>query len=174
VAARVRIPLGVLTRSHWSRGEVGVHAGLSSRRSRVRVPSGPLKSKDLNRSSARSQTSNLRVGARSFSYGPVAQSAEHTPEKRGVTGSTPVWTTSSTGRPEASSLWSVAIFGCSSALASDRQYPRSRCRTTISASVPRILCFDLANPGQSSSSERSSLPLRHSGSLAEVTVIPCW
>jgi hypothetical protein len=58
VAARVRIPLGVLvpqhTRHHTasapqqgtarprSRGEVGVHAGLSSRRSRVRVPSGPL------------------------------------------------------------------------------------------------------------------------------------
>ena len=27
--------------SLWSRGEAGVHAGLSSRRSRVRVPSGP-------------------------------------------------------------------------------------------------------------------------------------
>lgn len=46
VAARVRIPLGVLTTGQlvtaWSRGEVGVHAGLSSRRSRVQVPSGPL------------------------------------------------------------------------------------------------------------------------------------
>ncbi len=49
--------------------QLGVHAGLSSRRSRVQIPSGP-----------QSQ----------MPYGLVAQLVERTPEKREVTGSTPV------------------------------------------------------------------------------------
>ncbi len=50
--------------------QLGVHAGLSSRRSRVQIPSGPP-----------------------VSHGRVAQLAERAPEKREVTGSTPVPTT---------------------------------------------------------------------------------
>ena len=57
----------------------GVHAGLSSRRSRVQVPSGPL-------------AHEPPQGGRD-ALGRVAQLAEHAPEKRGVTGSTPVSTT---------------------------------------------------------------------------------
>ena len=54
----------------------GVHAGLSSRRSRVQIPSGPQ---------------GPSTGGRDF--GRVAQLAERAPEKREVTGSTPVPTT---------------------------------------------------------------------------------
>ncbi len=88
VAARVRIPLGV---QHISPGPVvksGVHAGLSSRRSRVQVPSGPLGG----RRKAAFATERLVTPA--SRHGRVAQLAEHAPEKRGVTGSTPVSTTS--------------------------------------------------------------------------------
>ena len=53
--------------------QLGVHVGLSSRRSRVQIPSGP-------------QT-DISVGGR------VAQLVERAPEKREVTGSTPVSTT---------------------------------------------------------------------------------
>ncbi len=52
--------------------QLGVHAGLSSRRPRVQIPSGPPVV---------------------FHSGRVAQLVEHTPEKRGVTGSKPVPTT---------------------------------------------------------------------------------
>ena len=41
VAARVRIPLGVRSSHHGPVVQFGVHAGLSSRRSRVQIPSGP-------------------------------------------------------------------------------------------------------------------------------------
>ncbi len=88
VAARVRIPLGV--RTHNSPGPVvksGVHAGLSSRRSRVQVPSGPLQGR---REAALCAERVPVLGAR---HGRVAQLAEHTPEKRGVRGSTPRSTT---------------------------------------------------------------------------------
>ena len=51
--------------------QFGVHAALSRRRSRVQIPSGP-------------------PGSSGSRPGRVAQSAEHAPEKRGVTGSTPV------------------------------------------------------------------------------------
>jgi hypothetical protein len=92
VAARVRIPLGVQSDqvvSTRSRGEVGVHAGLSSRRSRVRVPSGPPSMADRHcLVDQPEQSGDL--------HGRVAQLAEHTPEKRGVTGSTPVSTTNTT------------------------------------------------------------------------------
>ena len=54
--------------------QLGVHAALSRRRSRVQIPSGPP---------------NTLTGVRCR----VAQLVEHTPEKRGVTGSTPVSTT---------------------------------------------------------------------------------
>src|SRR5215212_152339 len=74
VAARVRIPLGVRTYATGPVVKSGVHAGLSSRRSRVQVPSGPL----------------THLGG---AAGRVAQSAERPPEKRKVTGSTPVSTT---------------------------------------------------------------------------------
>ena len=109
VAARVRIPLGVrntviynlisaitimffndqsveFMSSLWSRGEAGVHAGLSSRRSRVRVPSGPPSMADRHCLVDQPEQSGGL-------HGRVAQLAEHTPEKRGVTGSTPVSTT---------------------------------------------------------------------------------
>ena len=55
--------------------QLGVHAALSRRRSRVQIPSGPL------------------GVPRDNEPGRVAQLVEHTPEKRGVTGSTPVSTT---------------------------------------------------------------------------------
>ena len=125
MAARVRIPLGVLVRlfTVWSRGEAGVHAGLSSRRSRVRVPSGPLNQKfevvlqcevakcgEVVRNLCHSdepftgeerctpeptskRAKRAEMACEAIEYGRVAQSAEHTPEKRGVTGSTPVSTT---------------------------------------------------------------------------------
>jgi hypothetical protein len=53
----------------WSCGEVGVHAGLSHRRSRVRVPSAPP------------------------CFEPLAQLVEHLTFNQGVTGSSPVWLT---------------------------------------------------------------------------------
>ena len=56
--------------------QFGVHAGLSSRRSRVQIPSGPP----------------LPLFVRAL-RGRVAQLAERAPEKREVTGSTPVPTT---------------------------------------------------------------------------------
>ena len=95
VAARVRIPLGVQYRpvvSTRSRGEAGVHAGLSSRRSRVRVPSGPplLAVFSVNKTVVQA---TVWFGNSRTANGRVAQLAEHTPEKRGVTGSTPVSTT---------------------------------------------------------------------------------
>ena len=58
--------------------QFGVHAGLSSRRSRVQIPSGPPLS-----------SSPLPSGDRR-QHGWVAQLAERAPEKREVTGSTPV------------------------------------------------------------------------------------
>ena len=63
--------------------QLGVHAGLSSRRSRVQIPSGPL----------------ARVsGTPENDYGRVAQLVERAPEKREVTGSMPVPTTTSSRR----------------------------------------------------------------------------
>jgi len=75
-----------------SRGEAGVHAGLSSRRSRVRVPSGPplLAVFSVNETVVKA---TVWFGNSRTANGRVAQLAEHTPEKRGVTGSTPVSTT---------------------------------------------------------------------------------
>ena len=67
--------------------QFGVHAGLSSRRSRVQIPSGPLWSNDHRR----------RPGN---TWGRVAQLAERPPEKRKVTGSTPVPTTRETPAPQ--------------------------------------------------------------------------
>ena len=58
--------------------QFGVHAGLSRRRSRVQIPSGP-------------------PTPRSRDLGRVAQLAERPPEKRKVTGSTPVPTTTQRG-----------------------------------------------------------------------------
>ena len=103
VAARVRIPLGVRRNCvEYISGPVvksGVHAGLSSRRSRVQVPSGPQQRATRRRKMA----SGFSVGQPipntgverqiRCQHGRVAQLAEHTPEKRGVTGSTPVSTT---------------------------------------------------------------------------------
>ena len=56
--------------------QLGVHAGLSSRRSRVQIPSGPP-----------------AASTRSAERGRIAQLVERAPEKREVTGSTPVPTT---------------------------------------------------------------------------------
>jgi hypothetical protein len=61
--------------------QLGVHAALSRRRSRVQIPSGPPPSSDPPRA----------VGVRL--PGRVAQLVERAPEKREVTGSTPVPTT---------------------------------------------------------------------------------
>ena len=90
VTARVRIPLGVRNTylNSWSRGEVGVHAGLSSRRSRVRVPSGPLGAAE-----GRPRCVCGVISVPAHVAGRVAQLAERPPEKRKVTGSTPVSTT---------------------------------------------------------------------------------
>ncbi len=77
-ATGIRIPLGA------QRGGVvksGVHAGLSSRRSRVQIPSLP-------------PSSNARV-ARPERFGQVAQLVEHRSEKPGVGGSIPPLTTTS-------------------------------------------------------------------------------
>ena len=56
----------------WSCGEVGVHAGLSHRRSRVRVPSAPP------------------VNLISLSNAGVAQLVEHLTCNQGVVGSSPI------------------------------------------------------------------------------------
>jgi hypothetical protein len=61
--------------------QLGVHAALSRRRSRVQIPSGPLPSSDP------------LQAARTRLPGRVAQLVERAPEKREVTGSTPVPTT---------------------------------------------------------------------------------
>ena len=80
VAARVRIPLGVRIHDsrHWSRGEVW-----SSRR--------PVKPEVAGSSPV--GTAHPPVVERVGMRGRVAQSAERPPEKRKVTGSTPVSTT---------------------------------------------------------------------------------
>jgi hypothetical protein len=62
--------------------QLGVHAGLSSRRSRVQIPSGPPPGNPVTAG---------KLGA--AHRGRVAQLAERAPEKREVTGSTPVPTT---------------------------------------------------------------------------------
>jgi hypothetical protein len=80
VAARVRIPLGVHITTTGPVVKSGVHAGLSSRRSRVQVPSGP-------------QRHRCARARRQRADGRVAQSAERPPEKRKVPGSTPGSTT---------------------------------------------------------------------------------
>ena len=61
--------------------QLGVHAALSRRRSRVQIPSGPRPG-----SSVAQRRSSLVPGR-------VAQLVERAPEKREVTGSTPVPTT---------------------------------------------------------------------------------
>ena len=127
VAARVRIPLGVRRNCvEYISGPVvksGVHAGLSSRRSRVQVPSGPQQRATRHRK----MTSGFSVGQpipntgveRQIRclHGRVAQLAEHTPEKRGVTGSTPVSTTEIALRPEGVPLWiQTSVIGSGSQL----------------------------------------------------------
>ena len=68
--------------------QLGVHAGLSSRRSRVQIPSGPR---------AELAVAEGALGTDSLATrGRVAQLAERAPEKREVTGSTPVPTTEDT------------------------------------------------------------------------------
>jgi hypothetical protein len=61
--------------------QLGVHAALSRRRSRVQIPSGPPP-----------ESPGLYDG-RTWLPGRVAQLVERAPEKREVTGSTPVPTT---------------------------------------------------------------------------------
>ena len=63
--------------------QLGVHAALSRRRSRVQIPSGPPPS------------SHPPRAGRAWLPGRVAQLVERAPEKREVTGSTPVPTTGS-------------------------------------------------------------------------------
>ena len=65
----------------------GVHAGLSSRRSRVQIPSGPPNDPRWRGSAS------IRAGNGRLDHGRIAQLVERTPEKREVTGSTPVPTT---------------------------------------------------------------------------------
>ena len=107
VAARVRIPLGVHINTTGPVVKSGVHAGLSSRRSRVQVPSGP-------------QRHRCAKAQRERADGRVAQSAERPPEKRKVPGSTPGSTTSvcpavgCSARPSA---------GVSAPIAGNRRYP---------------------------------------------------
>ncbi len=113
VAARVRIPLGVRRESviHiWSRGEVW-----SSRRpvkpevagsSPVGTAAGGHSSSQdggwlfcRNNGCRMPGSTSTRSSRRTrHQHGRVAQLAEHTPEKRGVTGSTPVSTTSGRAR----------------------------------------------------------------------------
>ncbi len=66
--------------------QLGVHAGLSSRRPRVQIPSGPPTPPPFAGGRRRSL-------ARGNGHGRIAQLVERTPEKREVTGSTPVPTT---------------------------------------------------------------------------------
>jgi hypothetical protein len=61
--------------------QLGVHAALSRRRSRVQIPSGPP------------PRSGPPSGGGAWVPGRVAQLVERAPEKREVTGSTPVPTT---------------------------------------------------------------------------------
>ncbi len=101
VAARVRIPLGVHINTTGPVVKSGVHAGLSSRRSRVQVPSGPQRHRcaraQRQRASGRVAQSAERPPEKrkvpDEGDGRVAQSAERPPEKRKVPGSTPGSTT---------------------------------------------------------------------------------
>jgi hypothetical protein len=63
--------------------QLGVHAGLSSRRSRVQIPSGP-----------QCGCPTRKGGPLTSNSGQIAQSVERTPEKREVVGSIPTLTTS--------------------------------------------------------------------------------
>jgi hypothetical protein len=63
--------------------QLGVHAGLSSRRSRVQIPSGP-----------QCGCPTREGGPLTSNSGQIAQSVERTPEKREVVGSIPTLTTS--------------------------------------------------------------------------------
>jgi hypothetical protein len=71
--------------------QLGVHAALSRRRPRVQIPSGPL----LNSPSSHGGRFGFCSRRKSWHRkdGRIAQLVERTPEKREVTGSTPVPTT---------------------------------------------------------------------------------
>jgi hypothetical protein len=109
VAARVRIPLGVQSESVYISGPVvksGVHAGLSSRRSRVQIPSGPQQGPlvaELRQVVLLFWETSTSAEGSTNPYGRVAQLAERPPEKRKVPGSTPGTTTKksdgSSGKP---------------------------------------------------------------------------
>ena len=78
--------------------QFGVHAGLSSRRSRVQIPSGPPLGYRPSDTVARKRSGPLgsprpRASTGGPVRGRVAQLVERAPEKREVTGSTPVPTT---------------------------------------------------------------------------------
>ncbi len=100
----IRIPLGAQSGSRLRSATVkvtsfvtrpgpvvqfGVHAALSRRRPRVQIPSGPLGGLS---GSPMAKHDPARTSGQSL--GRVAQSVEHTPEKRGVAGSTPAPATS--------------------------------------------------------------------------------
>ncbi len=81
-ATGIRIPLGA------QRGGVvksGVHAGLSSRRSRVQIPSLPP--------AQRLESCSIAISGKIRGFGQVAQLVEHRSEKPGVGGSSPPLTT---------------------------------------------------------------------------------
>jgi hypothetical protein len=104
--------------------QLGVHAGLSSRRSRVQIPSGPL---TVSPPTFFGSTEALRFSVSSTAQGRIAQLVERTPEKREVTGSTPVPTTCL--RP----VWPTCFPGQTAALG--RESSLSRCPIAVLAST---------------------------------------
>ena len=112
--------------------QFGVHAALSRRRPRVQIPSGPL---EIRMEAQREPTSE---------QGRVAQLAERAPEKREVTGSTPVPATYITAdsfqrslprgaRPRRGALERVVARSSTSVIA--RRMSRAACDDTAAARV---------------------------------------
>ncbi len=98
--------------------QLGVHAGLSSRRSRVQIPSGP-----------QCGCPTRKGGPLTSNSGQIAQSVERTPEKREVVGSIPTLTTSihqrkrPAGVPGGKTKMSICGNGGGNREISDREAP---------------------------------------------------
>ena len=96
MAARVRIPLGVLDQPGLQFGPVVKWSSRRPVKPEV-AGSNPVGTASGRPAPVRNGVA-VRLRPTATPQGRVAQSAEHTPEKRGVTGSTPVSTTSAPGR----------------------------------------------------------------------------
>ncbi len=150
MAARVRIPLGVRNTTSRSRGEVW-----SSRRPVKPEVAG---SSPVGTATGPPQGGPVHITGRSpapGTHGRVAQLAEHTPEKRGVRGSTPRSTTSKApGRsqdPPGASSWSGASLADLSVICphGSRPHGLSEGSRPIRHAVELFSCCAVANRRQS-------------------------